>query len=120
MLSTTQRSGKCDEFPRGPGRFGEQPSDNSAGKAMSGKRAGNAPRETKPTSYSQSLQLLKPLERVEGIEPSYSAWKAAALPLSYTRGRRDTHVSITRVGRRRKDRASVFAVRTRSAVGPTL
>jgi hypothetical protein len=28
---------------------------------------------------------LKGLERVEGIEPSYSAWKAAALPLSYTR-----------------------------------
>jgi hypothetical protein len=26
------------------------------------------------------------LERVKGIEPSYSAWKAAALPLSYTRG----------------------------------
>jgi hypothetical protein len=25
------------------------------------------------------------LERVKGIEPSYSAWKAAALPLSYTR-----------------------------------
>ena len=25
------------------------------------------------------------MERVEGIEPSYSAWKAAALPLSYTR-----------------------------------
>ena len=25
------------------------------------------------------------VERVEGIEPSYSAWKAAALPLSYTR-----------------------------------
>ena len=24
-------------------------------------------------------------ERVKGIEPSYSAWKAAALPLSYTR-----------------------------------
>jgi hypothetical protein len=30
---------------------------------------------------------LKKLERVEGIEPSYSAWKAAALPLSYTRAR---------------------------------
>jgi hypothetical protein len=30
---------------------------------------------------------LKPLERVKGIEPSYSAWKAAALPLSYTRAR---------------------------------
>jgi hypothetical protein len=28
------------------------------------------------------------LERVKGIEPSYSAWKAAALPLSYTRARR--------------------------------
>jgi hypothetical protein len=26
-----------------------------------------------------------PLERVKGIEPSSSAWKAAALPLSYTR-----------------------------------
>ena len=26
------------------------------------------------------------LERVPGIEPGYSAWKAAALPLSYTRG----------------------------------
>ena len=24
-------------------------------------------------------------KRVKGIEPSYSAWKAAALPLSYTR-----------------------------------
>ena len=29
--------------------------------------------------------FLKSLERVKGIEPSYSAWKAAALPLSYTR-----------------------------------
>jgi hypothetical protein len=27
------------------------------------------------------------MERVKGIEPSYSAWKAAALPLSYTRAR---------------------------------
>lgn len=26
------------------------------------------------------------MERVAGIEPAYSAWKAAALPLSYTRG----------------------------------
>ena len=30
-------------------------------------------------------EVLKTLERVKGIEPSYSAWKAAALPLSYTR-----------------------------------
>jgi hypothetical protein len=28
---------------------------------------------------------MRMLERVKGIEPSYSAWKAAALPLSYTR-----------------------------------
>jgi hypothetical protein len=28
---------------------------------------------------------LKVLERVKGIEPSSSAWKAVALPLSYTR-----------------------------------
>ena len=27
------------------------------------------------------------LERVMGIEPTYSAWKAAALPLCYTRTR---------------------------------
>ena len=33
------------------------------------------------------LDLLQMLERVKGIEPSYSAWKAAALPLSYTRVR---------------------------------
>jgi hypothetical protein len=32
-------------------------------------------------------KALKKLERVKGIEPSYSAWKAAALPLSYTRAR---------------------------------
>ena len=36
---------------------------------------------------SKSNKRLKPLERVKGIEPSYSAWKAAALPLSYTRVR---------------------------------
>jgi len=30
-------------------------------------------------------KLLRKLERVQGIEPWYSAWKAAALPLSYTR-----------------------------------
>lgn len=28
---------------------------------------------------------IKIMERVKGIEPSYSAWEAAALPLSYTR-----------------------------------
>lgn len=32
------------------------------------------------------VDAMRNLERVKGIEPSYSAWKAAALPLSYTRG----------------------------------
>ena len=32
-----------------------------------------------------SSNPLKSLERVKGIEPSSSAWKAVALPLSYTR-----------------------------------
>ena len=35
--------------------------------------------------FNESNKYLKTLERVKGIEPSYSAWKAAALPLSYTR-----------------------------------
>ena len=34
---------------------------------------------------SLSAKSLKSLERVKGIEPSSSAWKAVALPLSYTR-----------------------------------
>jgi hypothetical protein len=34
---------------------------------------------------SPSANALKTLERVKGIEPSSSAWKAVALPLSYTR-----------------------------------
>ena len=35
-----------------------------------------------PLSYRR---LLKFVERVKGIEPSQLAWKARALPLSYTR-----------------------------------
>ena len=41
-----------------------------------------------PTISSSTLPnylLSLDLERVMGIEPTYSAWKAAALPLSYTR-----------------------------------
>ena len=36
-------------------------------------------------------KCLETLERVKGIEPSYSAWKAAALPLSYTRAQGMTY-----------------------------
>jgi hypothetical protein len=37
------------------------------------------------TARHKSPKPLKRLERVNGIEPSSSAWKAVALPLSYTR-----------------------------------
>jgi hypothetical protein len=45
-----------------------------------------------PRKFNKQRVLLEKvlgrLERVKGIEPSYSAWKAAALPLSYTRAPR--------------------------------
>jgi hypothetical protein len=47
-----------------------------------GRHRGNA--STMPSNSEAD----KTVERVKGIEPSYSAWKAAALPLSYTRGSR--------------------------------
>jgi hypothetical protein len=47
------------------------------------------------------------MERVKGIEPSYSAWKAAALPLSYTRTRRD----MQRIGLDGNCRASLDPAR---------
>lgn len=49
--------------------------------------------QVRPGTYVSGLDT-PALERVKGIEPSYSAWKAAALPLSYTR---DTG-SLTRPG----------------------
>jgi hypothetical protein len=33
----------------------------------------------------RSIDLRKRVERVTGIEPAWPAWKAGALPLSYTR-----------------------------------
>ena len=47
------------------------------------------------------------LERVEGIEPSSSAWKAAALPLSYTRNRSLDALSAAMDGGRGWIRTSV-------------
>src|SRR4051794_29177490 len=41
-------------------------------------------RQSRNSKFAAKL-LKSLLERVKGIEPSYSAWKAAALPLSYTR-----------------------------------
>ena len=47
-------------------------------------RDDNRARHTKQTKNRVQVRR-SGLERVKGIEPSYSAWKAAALPLSYTR-----------------------------------
>jgi hypothetical protein len=44
------------------------------------------------------MPVFRKMERVKGIEPSYSAWKAAALPLSYTRVQ---GVCIRSTGRRK-------------------
>src|SRR5690348_15761123 len=45
---------------------------------------GECPPSLKPGRQFPRLSPRK-LERVKGIEPSSSAWKAVALPLSYTR-----------------------------------
>jgi hypothetical protein len=49
------------------------------------RRFPNGSESEQPIRNRARPKLLKTLERVKGIEPSYSAWKAAALPLSYTR-----------------------------------
>ena len=39
-----------------------------------------------PLTHSNTLEpLILQVERVMGIEPTYDAWEAPALPLSYTR-----------------------------------
>jgi hypothetical protein len=48
-----------------------------AGKSRAGAASLNIPHKS----------LILKMERVKGIEPSSSAWKAVALPLSYTRAR---------------------------------
>src|SRR5690606_1153150 len=52
------------------------------------------------------------LERVKGIEPSSSAWKAVALPLSYTREERFTCRTprITNHGRATAEKTVVVGV----------
>ena len=51
---------------------------------LSSSRAGEGDR-TLTTSNRHSAGARAPAERVKGIEPSPPAWKAGALPLSYTR-----------------------------------
>ena len=44
------------------------------------------PRHRRPLPICADIRFVsETLERVKGIEPSSSAWKAVALPLSYTR-----------------------------------
>ena len=45
------------------------------------------PMKCSTTELQQQVQAQRPYlnERVKGIEPSQPAWKAGALPLSYTR-----------------------------------
>jgi hypothetical protein len=51
-----------------------------------GYRAGSSGRSrARLGTFASNNRAREHLERVKGIEPSYSAWKAAALPLSYTR-----------------------------------
>jgi hypothetical protein len=42
-------------------------------------------KSSKSTGQIYTKSLKHKAERVKGIEPSSSAWKAVALPLSYTR-----------------------------------
>ena len=48
-------------------------------------------------SFSQRLVERVTVERVTGIEPAWPAWKAGALPLSYTRASFQTRVSLGHV-----------------------
>ena len=40
---------------------------------------------TEKDKQKKSTKLVDFVERVKGIEPSYSAWEADVLPLNYTR-----------------------------------
>ena len=49
-------------------------------------KTGAGGRKRRETEYPASMQRAAPkLERVDGIEPTLSAWKAEVLPLNYTR-----------------------------------
>ncbi len=53
------------------------------------------------TSRHGKIRRPERLERVNGIEPSSSAWKAVALPLSYTRGRQNRIANSSGNGQQR-------------------
>src|SRR5215831_732865 len=66
--------------------------------------------------FEGARKCLKTLERVKGIEPSSSAWKAVALPLSYTRAREALHASPPSP-RLRRVAFAISRLASRSAAG---
>ena len=78
MMETNEAPKKAPNF----GRFGE------TSRANAGLRNVKNPRISKGFIAFLGYFGKAALERVKGIEPSSSAWEAAALPLSYTRWRR--------------------------------
>src|SRR5215831_12471607 len=65
---------------------------------------------------SSTLAQRRLVERVKGIEPSSSAWKAVALPLSYTRAREALHASPSSP-RLRRVAFAIGRLASRSAAG---
>ena len=70
---------------RGPQRYHVEPGRTGAEKSANLPLTALESRPTAPRLDRANEKISQELERVKGIEPSYSAWKAAALPLSYTR-----------------------------------
>ena len=105
-----------------------QPRDPERMKISFGKRSGSAAvliltaggGETSCTVKAMAaLTASGNLERVKGIEPSYSAWKAAALPLSYTRAPR-LMPRFERAVKRRRAQATSRANRWSKAASSAL
>ena len=55
-----------------------------------------------PTELCELVQAANRLERVAGIEPASSAWKAEVLPLNYTRLPRTARIALRRPIRHRR------------------
>ena len=70
-------------------------------------------------TYLPALQVpsAKKLERVMGIEPTYPAWKAGALPLSYTRIHRPPSRDSALLSRCRPSSGAGEETRTHTSLG---
>ncbi len=70
-----------------------------AGAGEGNRTQSSAPAEPSAKYEAYDENRTTELERVKGIEPSYSAWKAAALPLSYTRAGADMQRPARQINR---------------------